>query len=75
MLTMGSDAWNIVETHVSGEQRVTTERAPFTLVVGMQHNRHIFERHHNRQRPEYDGKDLKEVIIGGQIGECTRVDI
>ncbi|MNH13209.1 hypothetical protein D3C79_727750 [compost metagenome] len=37
--------------------------APLTLVVGLQHQHHIFERHDEHQGPEEEGDDGKDLLF------------
>ena len=61
--------------YISCQQGVAAESAPFTLIVGMQNNEHVFDSDHEGERPDDKRKDLKHIVVVWCAGEGGREDV
>ncbi|SPU76695.1 Uncharacterised protein [Brucella suis] len=57
----------------TAHQRHERENAAFAVIVGAQHEQDIFDRHHQRQRPEDERNDAENIAAGQDSIRCRRM--
>ena len=62
-------------TYISAEQRINSKGAALTLIIGPEHDKHIFDTDHQRKRPDDERENAEEVIVARLLGEGRGVDI
>jgi hypothetical protein len=64
-----------IKAYIAGEQRVHGKCASLTLIVRVENDADVFDRHNNRQRPDDEREGTKKVVIAWRLFECGGVDI